>query len=284
MVHGCLSSCVCVRREPSHGSAANLSLNLVDEIRTLSRRLSKCATQSRSYAPSLVLHVLAVAAFVYASDCLAQGGTTPPTFEDVAKATKPITNPVIGFFHLVALLWHYLMSNASAAILVSASLASLFAFLSIRYQRATTRLRETFATINDDNWDKDVIKARTVFSNVKKELGDNKPDIAKYIGANVDPEVTEKVIFLQTIMNDYENLALGVRHNIVDEDYLYRWMRSTIIEDWNSLSPLVAAYRYARRNPNVYVEFEGLASSWGNGKSYRTGRKLKRSFRRLSVN
>ena len=88
---------------------------------------------------------------------------------------------------------------------------------------------------------------------------------------------------LNTILKDYENIALGVRHHILDETYLYRWMRSTVIHDWTALSPLVTAYRSVDKVPNAYIEFEGMATAWEDGRSYRTGRLLKAANRSIRV-
>lgn len=252
------------------------------------KRSPSCCELQRSSALNLIVGALVVAcgATLASEAGVAQVGLasdTPPTVDGVRDSVKPMTDLVVGLSYLFARVWHYLMANSSLAILLSAALASLFASLSINNQRAMTRLRETFATINDDNWDQDVIKARAVFSNIKQEIGPDKHAIAKYCDPPSDPSLTEKVVTLHTILNDYENLALGVRHNIVDEEFLYRWMRGALLEDWGVLSPLVSAYRSRRNNSNVYIEFEGLASAWFDDRSYRTGRKLNRAIKRISV-
>ncbi len=262
------------------------AMSCSNEVSTQGSRVSSCVAKSRSYALDACVCVAALVALFIAtsSDCSAQA-STPPTFDDVQNSIRPITNPVVGLSYLVATLWHHLMHNSSAAILLSAALASVFALLGIRNQRALARLRETFATINDDNWDKDVIAAQTYFSSIKLELKDNLPDIAKYCIPDADPDSahSKRCQALSNILSDYENVALGVRHHIIDEAYLFRWMRSTVIADWHTLSPLVAAHRYKRDNPNVYVEFEGLAAAWRQGRSFRNGRKLQRSNRTILV-
>ena len=92
-----------------------------------------------------------------------------------------------------------------------------------------------------------------------------------------------KMIALTRIMGDYENLALGVRKNILDEEYLYRWMRGALLNDWQELSPLVIEYRRMYNIPELYVEFEGLAAAWRNHKSYQTQDPIKQVVRRVLI-
>jgi hypothetical protein len=215
---------------------------------------------------------------------------------------------VAGFAFPFVYLANAILNNAPSAILASALSAAVFAYLSMRSQRATSRLSKTFETINEDLWDEDVLKARQIYALIKKEIRAKKISIATYCyvgdsvespGQGVSPpdnaaltpeaktlrdERLKQEIALTTILNDFENLALGVRHNILDEDYLYRWMRGSLLIDWDELSPLVTAYRHLRGRPvEIYVEFEGLAAAWGKNRSYRTGRKLKKSLRLISV-
>jgi hypothetical protein len=142
-------------------------------------------------------------------------------------------------------------------------------------------MRETFATVKQDNWDKDLIDARKTFGRIKADLKRDGGTIAKY--ADLAAEGNEDAIILQTIMNDYENVALGVRHNIMDEVYLFRWMRGALIRDWNDFSPLVTAYRHQFQSPALYIEFEGLATAWMSNRSYRTNRRLRRAYRKIRV-
>ena len=271
--------------------ATGLTRHEIDTFQLLlsaTRRNVTCATLSKSSAHSWYSCALgAIVCVALSENGWCQTEATPPTvlrFSEMRLLVRPATDLVVGFFYVPYMLWRFLVLNPSAAILASALLASIFAYLSVQSQRAITRLRETFATINDDNWDKDVIKARNIISSIKAELGENRTDIAKYCSPGANSGDLEKVIALSTIMNDYENLALGVRHNIMDEEYLHRWMRSALLEDWVTLSPLVTAYRYTRKNPNIYIEFEGLAAAWGIGTSYRTQLPLKKANRSVSIN
>jgi hypothetical protein len=72
--------------------------------------------------------------------------------------------------------------------------------------------------------------------------------------------------WLRTIINDYKFLSLGVKMNIVDEDFLYKAAKGAGLLDWKSLSQIVIAYRQKYTNPRVYIEFEGLVNAWEQDK------------------
>ncbi len=187
------------------------------------------------------------------------------------------------------------------------------AFRGLREQRAITRTRETFAAVRKDLWDEDVLDARREFSNIKLEVRNGKFNIAR-LGEGVasqskeqddndkivDPKVTQALAqsrpatneedllstrkrYVNNILNDLENTALGIRHNILDEEYLYRWMRTSLLEDWEVLSPLIIAYRQATKCHTLYIEFEGLAAAWANEQSYANKRRLEPPKRGVSV-
>lgn len=141
----------------------------------------------------------------------------------------------------------------------------------IQEQRAIATTRLTFETIHRDIWDRDYIEKRIDFI----KLRDNGPGLAVY--AEPPPERdtdcervqhTKSATTIRAILNDYETLAIGVRRGILDEEFLYRFMRSPLIRDWVAASPYVIALRAQYGIPQIYVEFEGLASQWQNEMSY----------------
>ena len=173
------------------------------------------------------------------------------------------------------------MDHPPAIVLLSTLIASYVAIRSIASQREMTRLRETFVTLDKSIRDKDIIDTNIEFKNIRNDLKNTKESIAKYHNPLNEGDV-KKATTLGTLMKDYENLAIGVRYQIIDEAYLHRWMRSAVIHDWNALSPLVTAYR-STGAANAYIEFEGLATSWQRDLSFRTGKKLKKANRFVSV-
>jgi len=212
---------------------------------------------------------------------------------------RPITDVVVGPFYVLAKFWELAASTPAAAVLLSALSAAIFAYYNIAQQRSVARLKETFSMLNRDNWDEDVIQAREVFGRIKSDLAGSPGNISTFCYVRSDllnerllkmseaekNEYIAKCVTLLTILNDYENIGLGVRHNILDEGFLYRWMRGTLLDDWDALSPLVAEYRQQKKRPEAYIEFEGLAAAWNRGRSYWRPRvKLNRPNRRVSIN
>jgi len=174
------------------------------------------------------------------------------------------------------------METPPAAVLLAAIAAAIGAYFTIKSHREMTRLRETFVTMDHFIWDKDVTDARRVFAAIRRDLRSKKESIAKFSDATNKADI-EKCATLITIMSNYENWALGVRNHIIDECYLHRFIGGTLLVDWERFSPLITAFRHDQHNANIYIEFEGLATSWQNHKSYLTSRKLKPARRAIKV-
>lgn len=216
------------------------------------------------------------------------------SFQNVKDTMSPMTDAVVGPFYWFVVAWNYMMANPPAAILLSAASAAIFTIVTLRQQASVQRLKHTFSMINKDNWDRDVIDARKRFGLIKERLGEQGGRITvycyEYQAGEKDKDTAreefmkDKVI-LETIMNDDENLALGVKQKIVDETYLFRWMRSALLEDWKTLSPLVFEQRQHFGRPQLYIEFEGLSMAWSRERSYagNGGRRLNRPKRHLQV-
>lgn len=190
---------------------------------------------------------------------------------------KEIAQPVADFLASVFLgvhsLWDYFISNTALAILVSAIVAYIVSTRNIKSSRATARLRESYNAVDSSIKDRKMKKIREVFKLEQIRMKGKPNDLAKYNGAT-DGKDVEIASALNTILQEYENWALGVRHDIIDEDYMYRWCRTLAIGDWRTLSPLVTAKR-SDGSPTAYIEFEGLAKAWEQGRSYRTKKIIK---------
>lgn len=261
----------------------------------------------------------ALAALLALLPCPAFAETPGPDFGTIKNSMQPVADAAAGFVYLVASAISFIFQNSSAAVLLSAISASVFAFYNIRNQRKITILRETYTTIKQDLWDKDFIAARLEYSRTKNELKKQNKSIAIYCKDLPDaesPPLTSYVAgnplhqglaniasaiagreasespaaehvrrrqVLSNILNDYENLALGIRMRILDEEYLYRWMKTSLLKDWDELSPLVTAFRHERNRPSIYVEFEGLAASWRENQSYLSGKSLQPPSRKISI-
>lgn len=180
-------------------------------------------------------------------------------------------------------LYFGVLTIESIAILISTTVALGLGYLTIRAQRELARRRVAFETLNRNNWDSDYIERRASFVRIR----DHKNGIARFATANLhlqDHKHAEQVATIRHVLNDYENIAIGIRRGIIDEDYMYRFMRSTVIRDWYAASAFVISIRNKDDLPQLYVEVEGLATAWRDEKSYlNPDRPLNTTQRRLFI-
>lgn len=212
-----------------------------------------------------------------------------PSLESAKEFLSPLANLTAYLIYAVAIVWKYIADHGPVAVLLSATIATFVAINSIKTTRSVTRLRETFNTLNQANWDRDMIEARKVYANLLTGISDNPQLIAQYCRTNEKPKSDAKNLYgiyardekvdiaetLMTILNEYEILSLGVRMDIVDEIFLFKSLRSTTLRDWKNLSPLISEYRRRYANNLIYIEFEGLANAWEKNRSYATGKEMK---------
>jgi hypothetical protein len=138
--------------------------------------------------------------------------------------------------------------------------------------------------LHKNNWDQDYLDKRLAFSQLRHS-GRNFATYAKldFTAADFAERLAESLT-IQAILTDYENMAIGIRRGILDEEYLFRYTRTSLIRDWDTAAPYVVSLRSTTGVPSIYVEFEGLAAQWQNNRSYREpARSLPIPTRRVSV-
>jgi hypothetical protein len=221
--------------------------------------------------------------------------------ESVKTFLDPLGSLLAEIIFFIAWSWDYLMNHPPLAVLIAATIATWMALRSIATARSVARLKETFSLLDKTNWDRDVIRARRVFSRIREECKQSPQAIAIYAYEFSDPgnsrireeykqslqaiaiyayefsdpanldekklndlrsEHEERCTLLRSILNANENMALGVKRGIIDETYLYKALKQNMIRDWKSLSPLVYAYRDKLSSHVAFIEFEGLVSAW----------------------
>lgn len=244
------------------------------------------------FARSRLTIVVAAALFIVSNTSVAQSQTPPqgqPRFEETKEAVGWATDLVVWPIHVVRVVLDVITQDSAIAILISAASAAVFAVFATLRQAEVARLRQTFITINRDNWDKDVIAASQYLAAIKDELRDQPGLIAEYCQVSLEqalnaknrinkdaipPGLTPELVFRQrrqallSILADYEGLALAIRYDVLDEKFLHGYRRSNVISDWAVLAPLVNALRTERNNPGLYVQFQGLADAWSHEQSY----------------
>jgi hypothetical protein len=217
-----------------------------------------------------------------AASATAVSSDVDPDERAITQSLEPAGKYFSHFLYILYQIVQYVVAHPSIAALIAAGVAARMALSNIKVTRSIAKTKETFALLNNANF----IKARNAFSEVKTECADNPQAIAIYAYPFKAPQgvtagtldVTKlreehkiKAGFLRSVLNDYENMALGVKHNIIDEKYLYKSMKTNMINDWKRLSPLIYTYRDRAKSHTAFVEFEGLVYSWENEGSYFDG-------------
>jgi hypothetical protein len=116
-------------------------------------------------------------------------------------------------------------------------IAIFLGYLTLRNQTRIGRARLTFTTLNHNNWDQDYIANRSAFvevreagnvilyaTNHRSDAGLDSLLQGQWGGISRD-EFKKRQSIIRSILNNHENLAIGIRRGILDEEYLYRFMR-----------------------------------------------------------
>jgi hypothetical protein len=162
-----------------------------------------------------------------------------------------------------------MVTQEAAAIILSVAVAILLGWLTLRSERSLTASRVAFDAVLRTNWDKDYIEKRREFLALRR----SKAGLERFAAETSTIPEAERDAFnndrsvIQAILNDHENTAIAIRRGIIDEEYLFRYMRSGAVDDWEASSALVAALRRQTGKP-IFVEFEGLATQWQKNMSY----------------
>jgi Domain of unknown function (DUF4760) len=167
---------------------------------------------------------------------------------------------------------YYGVTPESFAIIFSTLVAAIFAWLTIQHGQKIAKSRLTFETIQRTLWDKDYLESRKVFI----RLRDENDGLVKYAGS--DSEYSDQRAHIRGILNNYENVCIGMKMNIIDEQQMYFWERSTLTEDWEKSKAYITHIRQQLRKPKLFETFEEFAENWKNGSSAsKKGKKLKES-------
>lgn len=150
------------------------------------------------------------------------------------------------------------------AVLISALTAMLggflFASFSIEAQTRNAKVKAAYDSIAKKQWDKDYIAARETYLTIQRKGLDPSnfvlPDDHEFAEAKAYCEA------LRNIMNDYELTAIAIQQNVIDEEFVKQWHRSTMIRDFKILSPYIYAVRTKAGSDQIYREFEILIHRW----------------------
>lgn len=65
---------------------------------------------------------------------------------------------------------------------------------------------------------------------------------------------------IRKILNYYENLAIGIEHDIYDARIIFDTKKSTIRSVWTVCYPFVLKMRYEYANEDLYIHFEKMVA------------------------
>ncbi|HSS19812.1 MAG TPA: DUF4760 domain-containing protein [Pyrinomonadaceae bacterium] len=100
---------------------------------------------------------------------------------------------------------------------------------------------------------------------LEKEVEDHEnlspADLYKKISQNKDLDNA-----ITVVLNIFEKIAIGVRHDVLDEDILYEDLVLVVTKNYSALRGYLEQLRKIRNSPLYYCEFEKLATFWQKGK------------------
>lgn len=140
------------------------------------------------------------------------------------------------------------------AIFITATLAAIVATWAVVTTRIVARRAATMEHITRVASDRDMIDAKQTFIRLTEEEG----GLAKF-GSSKPLEATKELQAIRTILNDYEQLAIGIQFGVIDFKLVSRYMKTAIIRDWGHAAPFIYKVRMEINSPALYHEFEELA-------------------------
>jgi hypothetical protein len=138
-------------------------------------------------------------------------------------------------------------------LLVFGFLAILVAIWGVITQRVVARRHTTIDFIHKQQTDKDVIDARKIFIEQARAPG----GLAKWADKSEEGKPESQAI--QTVLNHYELIAIGIELGILDFEIYKRYNKTNTITFWHHGAPFIHAIRSRMSNDALYHEFEQMA-------------------------
>jgi hypothetical protein len=69
---------------------------------------------------------------------------------------------------------------------------------------------------------------------------------------------------IRKLLNYYENLAIGIEHDIYDARIIFDTKKSTILSVWTACQPFVLKMRKEYTNKDLYIAFERMVGFFAN--------------------
>ncbi|MDB5522501.1 MAG: hypothetical protein JWM58_264, partial [Rhizobium sp.] len=194
---------------------------------------------------------------------------------DMIPTAAPTLIAVAAFF----LLWKsspiyfekysYLMSPAAVFVSVLTAIITGWIFTShtVKAQTQNAKVKAAYDACFEKQWDEDYIKARSLYVDlILKEA-----NLAEYLSfeKTTDDETrditkAEYCEAVRNIANDLELTAVGIKQNILDEDFISLMYRGSMKRDFKKLKPYIDAVRTQAKNDKIYIQFDELIVRWEN--------------------
>lgn len=146
---------------------------------------------------------------------------------------------------------------SAGAIILSACIGGVIALFSINEQRKIARRRATLDMLVKKEWDREYAQARAKFIKLRNS------ELGLGMWATKDHHGSEQYLLINSVLNDYEIIALGIRKQILDEEFYKLWFRTSFLKDYNAARPFIEELRTNISRTNViFKELEALAVRW----------------------
>lgn len=155
--------------------------------------------------------------------------------------------------------------------LATLALVSL-AFFQLRSLRREAGARDAFETVRQEATPAEWLGVRDQFNELC-----NSGRLAATLPAILAHESGDDLDILRTVLNRYEYIAMAIKTKAMNEYIVYRMWKSSTLEDWNHLKPVVEALRVSKGNPDLFCDFEWLIKRWSD-KTFRIKRWSHGSF------
>lgn len=142
------------------------------------------------------------------------------------------------------------------AILVSAGAGAWFAKKTIDAQRGMARKRATLDVLIKLESDEYYQKVSATFRDVR-----DGPGLDSLVNPRSEREKSE-LLDVQSFLNHYELICVGIIECTLDEAFLYQWFRGTFIHHWHDSKSFVEKVRDSSKNRNIFQQYERFADAW----------------------
>lgn len=164
---------------------------------------------------------------------------------------------------------------SAGAVLVSATAALLAALYTISTNRALARKKATLDLIIKSETDEYFLKLTKTYTSIRDGEGGVNGAIApleklfarrrKQPGDEpivvTDDEVT-LVKTVQSYLNYYELIAIGIDNKILDEKFYQDWMRSGFVDAWLTGEPVIRRWRELGSYELYFIRMQYYACKW----------------------